>query len=87
MDDGPKVFIILIAFAAYWGRGQEFGIELIISGVMALGAFWILIDGLRAGRRFKELIEFRDKHKINGIITCKIDDDYKTYGFSNDKIA
>jgi len=37
------------------------------SGAMTLLAFWFLFDGLREGKRFKELTEYRDKRTINGI--------------------
>jgi hypothetical protein len=73
-DDAQMVFIILIAFAAgnmiLWEQ-EPLGFALMISGVIALGAFWILISGLKAGNRFKELIEYKNERTINGITAWK----------------
>jgi len=41
-------------------------------GAYVLIALWFLIDEFRAGKRFKELIEYRDLGTINGIKAFKI---------------
>lgn len=73
---GPEVFMISIALAAagiiIWGRGQDLGLTLIISGSLTLMAFSSLIGGLKAGKRFEELTEYRDKGTIKGIKAYQI---------------
>jgi len=41
-------------------------------GLTALAALWCLIEELRAGKRFKELTEYRDLGTINGIKAFQI---------------
>lgn len=50
------------------------GSALVISGFITLLAFGILISGIRAGKRFDELTEYRDKGTINGIKVSQIFD-------------
>jgi predicted nucleic acid-binding Zn ribbon protein len=80
--EGPQVFAILIMLAVVaiiiilvmkWI--QEFGFALTFSGALTLLAFLFLIFGLRAGKRFEELTEYRDKGTINGIKAFQIFED------------
>jgi hypothetical protein len=72
-EDLPKAssFLMVFAFAIIIIVGikwtQLFDSALMISGLMILVAFIFLFWGLRSGKRFKELTEFRDKGTINGI--------------------
>jgi len=84
--EGPQVFTFLIMLAVVaiilifvikWK--QEFGFALTFSGALTLLAFWFLIFGLRAGKRFEELIEFRDKGTINGIRAWQISEEPQTH--------
>jgi len=71
-DRGPTGFVLFIAFAAgIITLIPDFDLAPILSGVMILLAFSALIGGLRAGRRFEELTEYRDKGTINGIKASK----------------
>ena len=77
-----KVFTFLFVLAAavmiikfVIGRRQMGGFAIMFSGAMTLLAFWFLFDGLREGKRFKELTEYRDKRTINGITACQIFED------------
>ncbi len=75
----PDVFIFLIVLAAavmiigfVIGCRQMGGFAIMISGALTLLAFWFLFGGLREGKRFKELTEFKDKGTINGITAWQI---------------
>jgi hypothetical protein len=80
--EGPQAFAILIMLAVVaiisilvmkWI--QESGFALTFSGALTLLAFWFLIFGHRAGKRFEELTEYRDKGTIKGITAWQIFED------------
>lgn len=63
-------FLIVLAFVVFmvgirWP--QQFDFNFILSGFIILLGFYFLFLGLRSGKRFKELTEYRDKGTINGI--------------------
>jgi hypothetical protein len=49
--------------------------RLILLGLIFLIVLWSLIHGFRAGKRFKELTEYKDTGRINGICAFQISKD------------
>jgi hypothetical protein len=75
----PEVFMFLIVLAAaviiiesVIGWRQMGGFAIMFSGALTLLAFWFLFGGLKEGKRFRELTEYRDKRTINGIAAWQI---------------
>jgi hypothetical protein len=82
IKEGPEAFRILIMLAVVaiiiifgikWE--QVFGFAFTFSGALTLLAFWFLIFGFKAGKRFEELTEYRDKGTIKGIEAWQIFED------------
>ena len=61
---------MIIEFVIGWT--QMGGSAIMFSGALTLLAFWFLFDGLREGKRFKELTEYRDQGTINDITAWQI---------------
>jgi len=66
-----KVSIIFAIGSMVFMR-QDLGFVLMFSGLSTLMVFAYLINGLMAGKRFDELIEYRAKRTINGIKASQI---------------
>jgi hypothetical protein len=60
---GPLIAVLLFAISSAFFQGLE---GRIWAGILLLLAFFFLILGLRAGKRFIELTEYRDKGTIDG---------------------
>jgi hypothetical protein len=80
-DEGKTVFMLFIA-----GSGimmilmrpfQDFVLESVILGASILAGTFGLIHGFRAGKRFKELTEYRDHGTINGVKASHFFEDQK----------
>jgi hypothetical protein len=54
--------------------------KLMLPGLVLLIALWSLIDGFRARKRFKELNEYNDTGRINGIYAFQIFEDQEEAG-------
>ena len=75
-NESRKYFILFVVIAGLFPISKIIvgfpSIFFILMGAYVLIALWFLIDEFRAGKRFKELIEYRDLGTINGIKAFKI---------------
>jgi hypothetical protein len=67
--------LIAVFFFVMSGMPYQRGEILLAVIFFLLPAFYFLLSGLRAGKRFKELTEYRDRGTINGIKACQIFED------------
>lgn len=85
-DNGPMLFIILSAFGVGFALfflwkdlnfnfeflGVTIPVHLLFFGILFLLALSSLIEGLRSGKQFDELNEYKNKGTINGVRAWRI---------------
>lgn len=69
---GPLISVFFMAISVMLFQTKD---KLLVIILVLLPAFYFLFGGLRAGKRFKELTEYRNKGTINGIAARQILED------------
>jgi hypothetical protein len=87
--EGPLFFLIFIVldifFMSLMGDGNALDSappesKLMLPGLLILITIWVLIEVFRARKRFKELTEYKDTGRINGIHVFQIFEDQEEAG-------